>query len=194
MISRRIQFPDFKRKIERLAQSLLPKDRVSDSYTDQEKDQIHAYLVLAHAEIEDFLERLAMYVADRARRDSIGAKCSPVISRLILFQCSRSTNRIEPATEESIKGAYKFYENLVEHNHGIKADNLFRLFMPLGMTHSDFDPVLLSSLDTFGNLRGGIAHTAAKLQQGSSPSSEKKRVEDIVAALAHVDQRVRNLK
>ena len=53
--------------------------------------------------------------------------------------------------------------------------------------------MLLANLDAFGSLRGEIAHTAARLKQGSSPSSEKSKVSNILTDLAHFDEKVRQL-
>jgi hypothetical protein len=194
MSSSRTTYPDFKRRLDRLANSLLPPDNPAGVYSDGEKDRIHAYLVLAHAEIEDFLEKLASYVTDRERRNSSTKKCSPVISRLILYKSARGNEKIEAVTADSIAGAVKFYESIIEGNNGIKAKDIFRMFMPLGLTHDDFDPVMMQDLDSFGILRGGLAHTSARLQQGASPSSERRRVENIAVQLSHFDQRVRALQ
>jgi hypothetical protein len=194
MSSGRITYPDLKKRVERLANSLLPADVLSGTYSDKQEDQIHAYIVLAHAEIEEFLERLAQYVLDRARRNSTPPQCVPVISRLILYKSARGNEKIDGITVESIASAVTYYENILTRNHGIKADNLFKMYMPLGLTHDDFDPVLMQELDAFGTLRGGIAHTAARLKQGSSPSKERRKVESIVAELSHLDQKIRALQ
>jgi hypothetical protein len=193
MGSGRITYPDLKKRVERLANSLLPPDNPAGSYTDREKDQIHAYIVLAHAEIEDFLERLARYIADRARRDSTPPLCAPVISRLILYKSARSKEKIDAVSTDSVSGAVEYFENILEQNNGVRSENLFRMFMPLGLTHDDFDAVLMQNLDAFASHRGGIAHTAARLQQGSSPSNEKRKVENIVSGLSHLDQKIRGL-
>jgi hypothetical protein len=194
MSSGRTTYAELKRRIERLASSLLPADNPTGSYTESEKDRIHAYIVLAHAEIEDFLERLARYVIDQARRNSSAPRCSPVISRLILYRSARSKEKIDGVTVETITSAAAYIENVVDHNNGIKSDNLYSIFMPLGMTHDDFDPLLMQNLNTFASHRGGIAHTAARLQQGSSPSREKSSVESIVTDLSHLDQKIRALR
>jgi hypothetical protein len=190
----RLTYPELKKRLERLAASLLPPDSANGTYTDRDKDLIHAYIVLAHAEIEEFLENLARFVTERARDKSTPPQCTPTISRLIIYKSIRGKEKIETVSSETIASAVAHYENVISGNHGIRADNLFRVFMPLGLTHDDFDAVLMNELDTFGNLRGGIAHTAARLQQGASPSSEKRKVLNILEGLSHLDQKVRALK
>jgi hypothetical protein len=194
MSSGRITYAELRKRIDRLANSLLPADDPSGNYTDKQKDQIHAYILLAHAEIEEFFENLARYVIDRARRNCSPPQCSPTISRLILYKSARSKERIDGISTETVKGAVAYYENLLAVNHGIKADNLFKMFMPLGLTHDDFDSVLMQELNAFGMLRGGISHTAARLQQGSSPSAEKHKVDNILTGISHLDQKIRTLQ
>jgi hypothetical protein len=193
MSSGRTTYSEFKKKLARLAESLLPSDSATGKYTDSQKDRIHAYVVLAHAEIEDFLEGLARYIVDRARRNSSPPQCASVISRLIFHKNSRGNDKIDSVTTDSISGAVTYYENIVAGNNGIRSENLFKMFMPLGLTHDDFDPILMQNLNTFASYRGGIAHTSARLQQGSSPSAERSKIEAIANELSHLDQKIRGL-
>jgi hypothetical protein len=194
MSIRRVQHADLKRRLDTLANSLLPSDDALGSYTDKQKDQIHAYIVLAHAEIEEYLESLARYVTDLARRDSKPPQCSRLISHLIIHKSASRNETPDAITQEMIEGAVAYSEAILKGNNGIKADNLFRMFMPLGLTHNDFDPILMQELNTFGELRGGIAHTAARLRTGTSPSMERKRVESILEGISHLSEKVRMLK
>jgi hypothetical protein len=193
MSGRRRGYKDFRARLNRLATSLLPSDREDGKYTEGEEDRIHAYVVLAHAEIESFLEVLARNTTDFAKRRSTVDHCEAVMSRLILFKASQDREAPALATTEAIESAYAHYEKLIDRNNGIRSANVLLIFMPLGMTHADFDPLLLSNLDTFARVRGAPAHTAARLRQGASPSSERKAVEDIAEALSAVAQRVRAL-
>lgn len=193
MSSQRLTFKELNRRLDRLANSLLPADRPAGDYSEAEKDRLHAYVLLAHAEIESFIEKLASFMADQAKRLSSTSKCAPVASRLIVYRATHSKEKIEPATMDSISSACSFFEKLIIKNNGIKSSNVYQLFMPLGLTHDDLDPVLMGNLDTFGIYRGELAHTAARLKQGSSPSKEKSMVANILRDLSHFDERVRAL-
>jgi hypothetical protein len=193
MSNARITYAELKRRLDRLASSLLPNDRLAGDYPDNEKDRIHAYVVLAHAELEVYLEKLVLFAADQAKRKSSATVCQPIMSRLIFYKSAQAKDKLETATLESINGAFSFFEKVVERNNGIKSTNILQLFLPLGVNHSDLDPILLANLDAFGIMRGQIAHTAARLEQGASPSSEKSRVINIIQDLSHLDQKVRQL-
>ena len=192
MSSRRITYDELKSRLQRLDTSLLPSDKLAGDYTDQEEDRVRAYVLLAHAEFEQYFETLALFTAHRAKARSGPASCEPVVSRLILYRAIRSDEKIEMATNESISGAVSFFEKTVNRNHGLKSSNILRIFMPLGLNHRDVDPVLLADLDAFGTLRGGIAHTTAKLVQGSSPSQERKRVANLLSGISQFDEKVRS--
>jgi hypothetical protein len=194
MSIRRVQHADLKKRLDTLANSLLPPDDALGNYTDAQRDQIHAYIVLVHAEIEEYLESLARYVTELARRGSKPSQCAPLISRLIIHKCASRNETPEPITKEAIDGAVTYGETILKRNNGIKADNLFKMFMPLGLIHDDFDTLLLEELNAFGQLRGGIAHTAARLRNGTSPSMERKRVESILDGISHLSEKVRMLK
>jgi hypothetical protein len=193
MSRKRITYRELTRRLDRLASSLLFPDKPFGDYSESDTDKIHGYVVLAHAEIEDYLECLAIFVADQSRRKSTPTNCHSVISRLIFFRAAQGKDEIEESTTDSIAGAFSFFEKFIEKNNGIKRLNVFRMFMPLGVTHSDCDPILMTNLDQFGILRGAIAHTAARLKQGSSPSAEKSRVANILTNLSHFDETVRRL-
>jgi hypothetical protein len=194
MSIRRVQHADLKKRIDALADSLLPQDDPLGNYTDAQKDKIHAYIVLAHAEIEEHLEALVRYVTELARRDCKPPQCSPLISRLAIHKSASRNEVPETITQEVVESAVGYCETILKSNNGIKADNLFRMFMPLGLTHDDFDPLLMEELNAFGELRGGIAHTAARLRKGTSPSMERKRVGSILDGISHLGEKVKSLK
>lgn len=193
MSKNRVTYPELKRRLDRLAISLLPADKPAGDYSEEDKDRIHGYLLLAHAEIENFVEKLALFAADQAKRKSSATQCAPIISRLIFFKSIQSKDKIDAATEDTMTSACAFFTKIIERNNGIKSGNILQIFMPLGLTHGDLDPVLMANLDAFGILRGDIAHTAARLRQGSSPSSERLKVTNLLRDLAHFDQSVRGL-
>jgi len=183
---------DLAKRLQRLAASLLPADRLIGDFPDDEQDKIHAYIVLAHAEIETYLEGLGRDTVERARRLSINSLCHPVMSRLIFLKIGIS-GKFETVTPDIITSACSYYETILEANHGVVRRNVLRLFMPLGLTHRDFDDGLLSDLQAFGALRGGFAHTVSRVRQGVQPSEDRSRVERIVTGLALLEQAINSL-
>jgi hypothetical protein len=179
-------------RLDRLAVSLLPTDKPFGGFMESEEDRLRAYILLVHAEIEFFLEELGKDVVEAAVRVSTAVNCRPVVSRLIYMK-TKGTAEITRLTPDLISGVTSFYEGIVDNNHGLRALHLMRLFMPLGLTHRDFDEVFLGNLEAFGRKRGGIAHSSIRLIQGTQPSTERRKVNDIADYLKTFEVTLRSL-
>ena len=186
-------YTELKKRIDALAATFLPANSLTGSYSPRENDLIRSYVLLAHAEIESFCEDLALHVVKEAQRRSVPTRCSSVISRLVLYRAAWGNRDLEVLSEELIVEACDFFRSQVGSNHGVKRENLLRLFIPLGLSHNDFDETLLATLDSFGTQRGDFAHRSTKTLQPLDPVSEKARVDLIMPELARVDQIARAL-
>ena len=159
---------------------------------ESEEDRLQSYILLVHAEIEYFLEELGKEVVQSAVLASTTTSCRPLVSRLIYLK-TKGTIEITRLSPDLINSVSKFYERIVEGNHGLKALHLMRLFMPLGLTHRDFDVVFLANMEAFGRKRGGIAHGSARLIQLMQPSTERAKVNDLASELQKLEIAVRSL-
>lgn len=159
---------------------------------ESEEDRLQAYILLVHAEIEHFLEELGKEVVQSAVRASTPTSCRPLVSRLIYLK-TKGTMEITRLDAALINSVTNFYEGVIEGNHGLKALHLMRLFMPLGLTHQDFDVVFLANMEAFGRKRGGIAHGGTRLIQGTQPSTERAKVDDIASDLQSLEITLRSL-
>ena len=136
-------------------------------YADSKRVQAHtrAFLVLAHAEIETYLEvwakdiaRAAQTVWSRSKRvtaplafliSSIGDRIT-VVERLSASPLNDSHQRFE----ELVGKLFQDYFKRIKYNNGVKEKNVLSLFEPLGVPSSAFGTTLLPSLDTLGSIRG----------------------------------------
>ena len=67
---------------------------------------------------------------------------------------------------------------------GIKEENIRKLFGPLGYKIDDFDASFISTLSSFGALRGETAHTSAnKTQQPLDQNTELTRIRDLLVGI-----------
>ena len=72
----------------------------------------------------------------------------------------------------------------IKSNHGIKEENIRKLFGPLGYKIDDFDSSFISTLSSFGALRGETAHTSAnKTQQTLDQNTELTRIRDLLVGI-----------
>jgi hypothetical protein len=76
------------------------------------------------------------------------------------------------------------YRKEIKSNHGIKEENIKKLFGPLGYKIDDFDATFISTLSSFGALRGETAHTSAnKTQQPLDQNTELNRIRDLLSGI-----------
>lgn len=207
-MARSVRYRELQRNVSELRRHLLPREfDPTGSYTDRTLTRALAFRVLAHAELESFLEDVAW---DRARRALVDWKSSREVGRtaLALVAFSGFLHEAPPASlepdqpadkkvwpgklelGEKLQRAANAYHHVVESNHGIREKNLLALLLPVGITPGDLDPVHVATLDSFGQKRGEAAHSSVisyRTKQPPDPESELKEVTDIVAWLKGID-------
>jgi hypothetical protein len=185
------------------------------TYDDQEKvaTAALAYRVLCHAEIESYFEERVLEAVNRAR---IAWETNKYVSRVILclLAFSGKEMRLPPATlqasNEQKKKAWPELIDIAERitpvirdfnymirlkTHGIKEENLLSLLLPIGVDHSNLDPIFLADMDSFGTMRGAAAHTSSStvVRKEIDPAEELKRVEGLMPGIESVDALIDSL-
>jgi hypothetical protein len=152
---------------------LVPRSQI-------EVDRLHAFRLLAHAEVEQFVETIASNLVDvtEARFARNGDLTHAGHHLLVTWSVSRSLRGDSAgrakypayASPEAVMSAAAHPEDLnaaleqhrarIGNNHGIKAKNVRNLLLPLGYRESFFVPGLLDQLDELGEARGAVAHSS----------------------------------
>ncbi len=66
--------------------------------------------------------------------------------------------------------------------------NLLRLLLPVGVRESDLDPTWVADMETFGIMRGIVAHVSAKaVKSPPDPVNARNQVQKAVAGLSDID-------
>ena len=195
----------YKYLIGRLAQlrkRLLPKVfSPTGSYNMQQYDKVRAYRLLAHAEVESYLEDRAREIANNAyNKWSVDHRPRAVLINLLAFHLQQeglSAQKLREVlggtrqhTGDSVKSATQAYNKMLSDNHGIKEENVLRILLPLGIEAEDIDSVWLSAIHAFGTNRGETAHTSIRTQQPPDPESEFRVVSSIVGGLRKLDRKL----
>lgn len=203
------RFMELRRRLADLRRHMLPANfSPTGDYSDRQLDRARGYRLLAHAEIEAFIEDITLATAKAAVSDwSNSKKPSNVILCLLAhYHDGYNTGSGEvfpvtsrPKTKEAIKEivqvALKQYVALHDQNHGIREDNFNKLVLPMGIRRDELDPTWLTDLDQFGKRRGDVAHKAVKAQQQIDPRAELQDVNKLLIGLELLDsliQKVRN--
>lgn len=193
----------------RIRQSQLCKHFVSGIET-IEQDDIGAYVLLVHAEIESYFEGIARDIAVKAVTIWKNNKITSItLVSLVVYSGSSFkkvpteiidlTGKDNDSIDNRIDSAMKsFMGYLKDHNHGIKEENLLRLLLPIGVQSNDIDPAWLAEIDQFGKQRGGIAHQSSmKTTTEESPYHEIEKVyntvENIFSGIQELDNKLDNI-
>jgi hypothetical protein len=168
----------------------------------QEAMKALAYRMFSHAELESYFEDLAIdliSVCDTAYTDT--RKVS--VTSVGILSYSGRGGRSPPDKTASWKDSYfleqewktcvsSHFQAIKAANNGIKERNILRMFVPLGIEPKEIDPLLLSELNSFGQLRGSVAHTSLRhsLSPGINPKLEFDRFDGIMTLLLDFDSLV----
>ena len=191
------RFRVLKRELLRLKKQFLPKTiSPTGDYSDRKIALTVAYRVLAHAEIEAYLEDRVKEVALNAKTkwDS-ERKVNRTLLALVAFAKNPKTMSSQ-LLDEKISFSVSFFIHTISQNHGLKEANLLALLLPIGIDNSDLDSVMLATMNTFGDQRGLVAHSSQtfyKVTQPLNPSNELSRIEQITQQMMELDCLISNL-
>lgn len=169
-MARSIKLRQLFRRVDFLEQQLLPAERIDGNYTTVERDRIRSYLLLVHAEIESHIEELAKTkVTSSLSKFGSTGRLNHCLASILAFSGNEVSYLNQPNVNTQkisfrVNKSVNHYLSQVDLNHGIKSKNVVELFLPLGIKHSDLDPVWLSTMDSFGSLRGNVAHSSIQIQ------------------------------
>ena len=188
-------FKALKEELRRLRRHFLPPrlSRYPSDRRDEIRDKTRAYLVLVHAEIESYLERAIRDVIKVKYQEWDGrGRCSRVVVALVA-SVRREFN--EASLNGRVRESFENAQRVISENHGIRERNLRKLFELVGIdTDTEIDQTWLNDMDTFGQLRGDIAHrTRLQLTHFLEPRDAKQKVDNLLRGLRILDRKLQNL-
>jgi hypothetical protein len=180
-------------RITQLSRHLLPRPTTLGLYTDRQYDRIRAYVVLAHAEVEFCMERIAWEAVSAANisyvKDGTLCKCLAALLKIAWVPKENLPKKWNDWTESRrIKWVTKFYEQVLASNHGASKGHVLRIASPLGIIESDLDPNWLTDANTLFAKRGLFAHTGAGAQSDPNPIDERNTIVSVTRGLRHLDR------
>jgi hypothetical protein len=209
---RSVRFRTLTKELSRLKKQFLPKISPTGLYSDRQLALTLAYRVLAHAEIEAYLEDRVWEVVINAKRDwDNTGKTRRTLICLLAFSGQTldtppdtltPTNSSQDAWKKKLQiskkidSAISCFNGVIRQNHGVKEANLLALLLPIGIDSDDLDPVWLATMNTFGEQRGLVAHSSAtsyRTVQPPDPATELSTVQQIAQGLLQVDNLINNL-
>lgn len=209
------RYDTLKERVEALRNHLLPLPfEATGTYADEAlvRTRTLSFRVLAHAELETYIEDRVVEIAKAAWKRWEGERhvTAPLL-HLVGFcglalqappdtlaapnqnQAKSWSDRID--VNERLKDIVQRYVRMVTlENHGIREPNLMAMLLPIGLRPFAIDPVFVDRLDDFGRSRGEAAHgSSIAVQQSPDPKSEYDDVHVLLAELVKLDGRLNDL-
>lgn len=131
--------------------------------------KLRSYVLLCHAAIEEYLERISLSVLseslkkfeeDKRIRDPLLAAAS--FYKILLDEEANTRTSGDNAQDyllKVFKKAISEHTISIEGVHGIKTKDQDAILMPIGIRIFNFDRLLSQSLTSFGSTRGRYAHS-----------------------------------
>lgn len=178
-----------------LRRKFLLWDTNAHRFGNPSPDEIRAYCVLFHAEIEAYVEDIAKDGIEYSKallRDknvangvlfSLVAGMHDVFGDQIISGDDRlsASRSLKPKSKlEWVDLCGKQGHQIIASNHGIKEENIVRMFRPLGVDLGALDALWLAEMTQMGAARGNIAHDTLKIQSVPNLSDLKARVDLIM--------------
>ncbi|MTJ21664.1 hypothetical protein FJR06_10175 [Dolichospermum sp. UHCC 0352] len=208
------RFITLRTQLNKLKDEFLPEISPISSYSESQLSRTAAYRVLAHAEIESYLEERAWEVVQNAKTlwDESGRTTRTLIcllgfSGLTMDKPSDTLSRnnvTQDNHDKRLKISKKIalssneFWKIIDNNHGLKEKNILALLLPIGIDSNDLDPnnTWLATMNTFGEKRGLVAHTSATsymTTQTPDPANELNTVNQITDELLRIDELINDL-
>ena len=205
------QYKLLRRQLSHLRVYLLPKKfDPTGQYSQRNLSRAIAYRVLAHAEIEEYLEARVSGIAKNAVKNwKLTGQANNVLLALVAFsgkEMEEPPPSLEPSQpnqkssweertqlSKKLESALNSYFRTVRNNHGVKEANLLRMLLPIGYPVEKLDPLWLASMNSFGERRGEAAH-GSSIQHSVDPQSELTTVNNLLSEMEHVDVTLNSLE
>jgi RiboL-PSP-HEPN len=208
-----VRFKELQRRLRELKINMLPnKFSPTGEYTDRQLDRARGYRLLVHAEIESYLEDVAkdcVMCAVRKWKNSrlpsltitsllssyhSGWNVDSDVSNEDIIRIAKTRVNFKDSVDTIIDLAVLQFTKKISDNHGIKENNFKTIIFPLGVMPEDLDSDCISNLNSFGGLRGELAHRTKKTTTQLNPEDEYKTVSNLILGLKTLDKKILNIK
>ncbi len=144
----------------------LPEHFVGDRL---QQLKLRSYVLLCHAAIEEYLEQVSLAVlceslrafeTDGRIRDPLLSACS--YYKILLNNAAQVRNpgdSVQELLRAIFKKAISEHAVSIDGIHGIKTKDQDAILQPIGVRLFDFDRLLSQNLNSFGGVRGKLAHS-----------------------------------
>jgi hypothetical protein len=158
--------------------------------------KLRSYVLLCHAAIEEYLERVSVSVLresfeafemDGKVRDPLLCACSYYnICVPMEISTRRDGDPFQAIFQKLCEKAISEHDLAIRQNNGIKTKDQDAIFLPIGVRLHDFDRILSQGLNSYGTTRGKFAHVFG-FQSITPRIGQEKTVWNLVRLLRDLD-------
>ena len=203
------RYRELRARIRKLRDHLLPrKFDPTGTYSERQIDRTAAFKLLAHAEIEWYLEEIVVETAnwafDNWRRNNWrrrGLITEPLLAMLTYVDGHLGLPpRIRPSgSDRDLHKRVEIARNRLNsyakgNNNGIREENVLRLLLSVGISEVDIDQTWLATTNSFGQRRGEIAHSSRQIYSPPNPEDELNTVNLIIDGLSDIDDKLKGFR
>lgn len=193
-------FNETKKNIQKLEKHFFVRNSINQP-TPKERSFTKAYIVLAHAEIENLFENIFLKILDDEYKYwEKYREAGLFLSYLFMWHNNDVSDKKNNNSKKSdnYKDAINraahiksVYQKIINDNHGIQEHYLRDILKPLGLKIDLVPNTLLINLKTFSLYRNSIAHTSTmRINQEYSFNDINKLIEKI---LHDIDELINNI-
>jgi hypothetical protein len=171
---------------------MLPRKTRLGLYSDRQYDRVRGFVVLAHAEVEYCVEKLAeeALIAAVGRYLADGQMPSCLVSLVAWIPANHRPQSWGTWTDSArVRWSVKYYRTrIVRSNHGAAKRHILSLAEPLGILEAALDNGWLLLADTVFTRRGSMAHTGIAAQSDPNPEDQRCDLRGLVVGLRGLDR------
>ena len=203
-------YSELETRLDELRSNLLPDEfDPMSSYSIKDIDMTKGYLLLAHSEVEYFIESIChkfieLQVTRYCQSDTptnctlallLYSKLDWMVSTEAIAVPGIQSSNLEDTVKTLLVKASKKFNEQVNGNHGVKAVNIRRLIAPTGLLAAIPEDEI-ESFDTFGSDRGNVAHVSTKhITAGLDPLAVLNKLKtNILPTLKSIDEKMLKLE
>lgn len=151
------RFDDLVERIDELHFRFVPSLDPTGSYSDAQYDDMRAFRLLVHSEIEKYLELLL--------EDAL----TKFLNKVASWQAAQPSSLVSGLMAHLERDIRR----VIKENNGVKKGNILALMKPLGITGASLDNIWLDDMEAYGVVRGSFAHNSNRATQLLDPKSEQ---------------------
>lgn len=161
--------PNFKRNMpsvdyQNLVQNIQTIDSEFRTFNRQDASnpdnqrKLRACISLMHAELETYFEIIAQKVIESYELNRLPKNQKGKLSYTIaLYNIKAYEGSLDNLTDR-LNGCISLYKQSVSQNNGIKEKDILKILLPIGFPFANIDSTWLSTVNSFGALRGELIH------------------------------------